>query len=251
METVVEGARDVYDRVWVKVVSRPESGIPAMEVLRQRVRTLDERSTGTFMSESAPDVEVAPEREQRAIEHEAWWVRRILLGKRTATERSLHTAVARDDGHRAQGFNRGRCELLGFSLAVEAREQARALALRHGRKPRTRRSKGVGILLWLEPPAVVSASDDLLLGRILAGLDRCCEPRLPFAEQVPLIASKAPLCNRHEPVKAGPREPWRRPVGLFRLDPEIDVIPAQVAWLDRRAQRNCGGAASQVAAGHA
>ena len=121
-----------------EVVARPEAGVPAVDVLRERVDAGAERGRGVGVVERHADVAQPPQAEDRPVEDQRRRLRRVLLGKRPAAKHSGSAARVALDGQRTEGAPRRLGIPVLARLEMHADEQARTLALRHAGHPRGR-----------------------------------------------------------------------------------------------------------------
>src|SRR3954454_3836352 len=84
VKDVIGTARNVDDRVREKVVTRPVPRVPPVNAMGKCVNALLELLLRCRMAETDPDVVVAPEGEDPAIQNVRGRMGRVLLGKESA-----------------------------------------------------------------------------------------------------------------------------------------------------------------------
>ena len=189
---------------------------------------LVEALRGVGVAQGEADVVIAPDREQRAVEDVGGRRGRVFLDERAALQGREGAAVPDGHVHRPQRRSSTVGERLVPGLPVQAREEARALALGDRGDPWCLDAEGVRHVAEVQPPARLRAVGVLGLEQVPARSERGLEPGVALSSEVALEAPEAPLSRRHVQLALARRKPRRRPARLIGLQGEVDVVAAEV-----------------------
>src|ERR1044072_2778991 len=99
MEDVVGGAGYVGNGVWVEVVARPVTGVPAMQVCREGAGEGLKYLPHLGIFEADADVVVSLEGKDRSVEDKGRRACRVLLDKRCSVEAGQGAALGNRHSH--------------------------------------------------------------------------------------------------------------------------------------------------------